>query len=264
MRGVEAVLQTSASSASAIEALVELFKSGLAIAEISAELEQFEAQDIITAAIRVFGRDAAVSTAFGAGGLCVMDMAQHADPQVRTFYIDTGFGFDETEALARRWTNERRLNLLRVLPVLTPEQQAAEHGDELWRSDPDKCCEMRKVEPNNRVLQGVKLWIAALRRDESASRKKTPMLQEVVLPSGHKLLKLCPVAKWTKKEVWGYILEHDLPYNELHDRGYPSIGCTHCTRPVREGGDEREGRWAGTGKLECGLHVPVIQRKECC
>jgi phosphoadenosine phosphosulfate reductase len=108
------------------------------------------------------------------------------------------------------------------------------------------------------------LWIAALRRDESASRKKTPMLQEVTLPSGHKLLKLSPIAKWTKKEVWAYIVEHSLPYNELHDKGYPSIGCTHCTRPVREGDDERAGRWAGTNKLECGLHVQQVQRKECC
>jgi phosphoadenosine phosphosulfate reductase len=249
---------------STVESLIALFKSDRPVSELSAELEKHDARDIIEAAIAVFGKDAAVSTAFGAGGLCVMDIAQKLDPEVRAFYIDTGFGFDETETLAQRWVNERRLNLLRVLPELTPEEQAAEHGDELWRSDPDKCCELRKVEPNNRALEGVKLWIAALRRDESASRKKTPILQEVTLPSGHTLLKLSPIAKWTKKEVWSYIVEHELPYNELHDRGYPSIGCTHCTRPVREGGDEREGRWAGTNKLECGLHVPQIQRKECC
>lgn len=263
MRSLDGALQ-STSSASTTEALIELFKSGLTIAEIAAELEQFEPAEIIAAAIAVYGKGVAVSTAFGAGGLCVIDMAQASDPEVRTFYIDTGFSFDETEALAQRWIKERRLNLLRVIPHLTPEEQTAQHGPELWRSDPDKCCEMRKVEPNNRALEDTTLWIAALRRDESPSRKKTPIFQQVTLPSGHTLLKLAPIARWTKKEVWKYIADKELPYNELHDRGYPSIGCTHCTRPVREGGDEREGRWMGTGKLECGLHAPVVQRKECC
>lgn len=264
MRGVAADILSVTATAPAVSALIELFRSSLPVAEISAKLEDHEASDIIAAAIAVYGKEVAVSTAFGAGGLCVMDLAQQFDPDVRTFYIDTGFGFEETDAVANKWVNERRLNLLRVLPQLTPEEQAAEHGDELWRSDPDRCCELRKIEPNNRALEGSRVWIAALRRDEASTRRRTPILSEVQLPSGRTILKLSPIAGWTKKEVWKYILDHQLPYNELHDRGYPSVGCTHCTRPVREGGDEREGRWAGTNKVECGLHLPVVQRKECC
>jgi phosphoadenosine phosphosulfate reductase len=219
------------------------------------QLEDYSALEIIEGAISAYGKDAAVSTAFGPGGLCVMHMAKQFDPEVRAFYIDTGFVFPETEHLLKRWVGEQKLNLKRVLPVLSIEEQAKEHGDRLWMRDPDQCCAIRKVEPNNRALDGVKLWIAALRRDEAKTRTETPVLQRIRLPNGQGLLKLCPIVKWSQKEVWRYISDHALPYNELHDRGYPSIGCTHCTRPVKPGEDERAGRWSGTQKTECGLHT---------
>jgi phosphoadenosine phosphosulfate reductase len=185
----------------------------------------------------------------------VLHLAQQVRPDVRSYYIDTGFAFPETEALVQRWTGERSLNLLRVLPELTPEQQAAQHGDALWARDPDRCCAMRKVEPNQRALETATLWIAALRRDESPSRANTPILQRVALRSGRMVMKLAPLARWTHKDVWRYIHAHQLPYNPLHDHGYPSIGCTHCTNAVEAGQDERSGRWAGTAKTECGLHL---------
>lgn len=239
------------------DVVAELLRSPLPIEERAAALETFPAIDLIAGALAAFGKAAAVSTAFGPSGLCVMHMAQRFDPEVRAFYIDTGFAFPETEALLRRWVHEQRLNLLRVLPELTPEAQAEVHGEALWARDPDRCCAIRKVEPNNRVLASVDLWIAALRRDEGSTRKNTPVLQAVELPSGHPLLKLCPLVQWTNKDVWRYISDHQLPYNELHDRGYPSIGCTHCTRAIRPGEDERAGRWAGSLKKECGLHLPA-------
>lgn len=243
------------SSDDALE-LIDLFiNEGTDIALRSAELEKHDAFSIISAGIHAFGKDAAVSTAFGAGGLCVMHMAQQIDPEVRAFYIDTGFAFPETETLLQAWVTKQKLNLLRVLPLLTAEEQAREQGEALWARDPDLCCALRKLEPNQRALGGIRLWIAALRRDESATRKATPVLSRTTLRSGHTLLKLCPIVSWSKKEVWSYIEKHELPYNELHDRNYPSIGCTHCTRPVMPGGDERAGRWAGFSKKECGLHL---------
>jgi phosphoadenosine phosphosulfate reductase len=242
------------------EVVADLLRGSDPIEERSLILESYRAEDLIEGALAAFGHNVAVSTAFGLGGLVVMQMAQKFDPGVRAFYIDTGFAFPETEKLLARWVDEQRLNLLRVLPKQTIEQQAAEYGDELWKRNADLCCKLRKVEPNNRALEGVKLWIAALRRDEATTRATTPMLSEVELPSGHKLLKLCPIVRWTKKNVWAYVCRHRLPYNELHDRGYPSIGCTHCTRAVKPGEDERAGRWSGTSKVECGLHVVPRRR----
>jgi phosphoadenosine phosphosulfate reductase len=227
------------------------------VAARSQALEEREAQDILRAAIQVHGRGVVISTAFGAGGLCVLHMAQQIDPGVRSYYIDTGFAFPETEALAERWVSERRLNLLRVVPRLTPEEQAAKHGEALWARDPDACCALRKVEPNQRALDGATLWITALRRDESPTRTHAPMLARVAAGNGGRILKLAPIARWNEKDVWRYIHRHELPYNPLHDRGYPSIGCTHCTTSVAAGGGERDGRWAGLVKKECGLHRPA-------
>jgi phosphoadenosine phosphosulfate reductase len=261
MRGMMAQVGSAAVSHVPVKDMVaDLLLGRDPVEERSIMLESYRAQDVIEGALNAFGKEAAVSTAFGAGGLVVMHMAQKFDPDVRAFFIDTGFNFPETEKLLDRWVGERRLNLLRVLPLQTPAEQAAQHGDELWKRDSDLCCELRKVEPNNRALAGVKLWIAALRRDEASTRNATPMLSEVELPNGHKLLKLCPIVRWTKKNVWSYVCRQRLPYNELHDRGYPSIGCTHCTRAIKPGEDERAGRWAGTGKVECGLHVVPRRR----
>jgi len=220
----------------------------------SRALEALEAQEVLRLALATFGASARISTAFGATGLVLMDLAQQIDPQVSAYSIDTGFNFPETEALIERW-RARGLNLEVMRPQQTPAEQAAVHGEALWTRDPDRCCALRKVEPNDRALAGAKLWIAALRRDESASRQDTPLLSAVTLPSGQRILKLCPLAAWTKAQVWRYILDHQLPYNPLSDLGYASIGCTHCTRPVAAGEDERAGRWAGTAKRECGLHL---------
>jgi phosphoadenosine phosphosulfate reductase len=234
--------------------LIEMFRGDGEVGERSRALEGHSALEIIAAGLEAHRERAVVSTAFGAAGLCVLDMAQKAWPEVRSYYIDTGFGFPETSDLAERWVKERGLNLQKVLPVLGPKEQAAQYGDALWASDPDRCCALRKVEPNERALVGATLWIAALRRDEASTRKDTPILSEVKV-GGRTILKLCPIAGWDQKEVWRYIHTHQLPYNPLHDRGYPSVGCTHCTRPVEAGEDERAGRWSGKAKTECGLHL---------
>jgi phosphoadenosine phosphosulfate reductase len=127
-------------------------------------------------------------------------------------------------------------------------RQAAVHGDELWRSKPDLCCSIRKVEPLNRALADLDAWITGLRRDQSPARANAPKLG---WDEQHELWKANPLAAWTDEDCLAYIEERDLPVNALHEQGYASIGCTHCTQP----GAGREGRWAGTAKIECGLHV---------
>ncbi len=237
--------------------LTELLTGSGDLSQRAKALESYSAETVLAAALNAFRGRIALSTAFGAGGLCVLHMAQSVDPEIEAYTIDTGFLFPETQTLMDTWTHQRNLRLNRVLPVLTPEAQEDQHGPALWTRNPDQCCAIRKVEPNQRALRGKALWITALRRDESASRAHLGMLQEATLQDGQKLLKLCPIITWTKKQVWNYIFEQKLPYNPLHDQGYPSIGCTHCTQSVKPGEDERAGRWAGRGKLECGLHLPA-------
>jgi phosphoadenosine phosphosulfate reductase len=138
------------------------------------------------------------------------------------------------------------------MSLITPSEQAKRHGDALWARDPDACCAIRKVEPNERALAGKRAWISGIRRDQSKTRSD---VQIVEWDERFGLVKVNPLAAWTEADVWKYILEHNVPYNELHDRNYPSIGCTHCTRAVNPGDDPRSGRWQGFDKIECGLHV---------
>jgi len=130
----------------------------------------------------------------------------------------------------------------------TLAKQAEVHGEALWERKPDLCCAIRKVEPLARALGGLDAWVTGMRRDQSPTRADAP---KVGWDDGHELWKASPLADWDDERCWGYIRERDLPYNALHDRGYASIGCTHCTAP----GAGREGRWAGLEKTECGLHV---------
>ncbi len=145
----------------------------------------------------------------------------------------------------------------RLHPEQTPEQQAAQHGPELYRREPDRCCYLRKVLPLQKKLADLDVLVTGVRRTQSEARQETKILQLQETPDGHRYLKVNPLATWTKEEVWWYIISRQLPYNPLHDEGYPSIGCTPdcCTRPVADHEDERAGRWAGQQKTECGLHT---------
>jgi phosphoadenosine phosphosulfate reductase len=138
-----------------------------------------------------------------------------------------------------------------VKSLLTPEHQAAQHGEALWTRHPDQCCELRKVEPLTRVLKGFDAWITGIRRDQSPTRANAQLIE---WDQKFQLVKVNPLAKWTWEDVWTYIRTHEVPYNELHDHHYPSIGCTHCTSPVMPGEDSRAGRWKNFTKTECGLH----------
>jgi phosphoadenosine phosphosulfate reductase len=144
---------------------------------------------------------------------------------------------------------------LAVRPGISVGLQAARYGEALWTRDPDRCCELRKVIPQRTALARYDAWITGLRRDQGSTRRATPVAQ---WDDAFGLAKFSPLAAWTEREVWQYISDHDVPVNQLHARGYPSIGCTHCTRALTAADDDvRAGRWSGFTKTECGLHRPV-------
>lgn len=204
---------------------------------------------------RFAGWRVAATTGFGMEGCALLDLLAELDADVRVLWIDTGFLFDETialrESLGARYP---RLRFERLRPAVTVDAQAARYGDRLWTRDPATCCAIRKVAPLTEALVDVDLWITGLRRDQALTRADTPV---VGWDWQYELLKLNPLATWTRREVWEYVRERDVPHNPLHHRGFPSIGCTPCTRPVSgsaAGDYSRDGRFAGQGRTECGLH----------
>ena len=199
-----------------------------------------------------YGRDAALSCSFGGvSGMVLLDMAARIDRGVRILTLDTDFLFPETYALIQRVEARYGVSVERVKTAISPEAQAAEYGEALWERDPDACCRIRKVEPMRKATKGLRAWITGIRRDQSPTRRDTPAVK---WDDKFGLVKVNPLVGWTEKDVWAYLTTHDVPYNALHDQNYASIGCTHCTRPIQLGEDIRAGRWAGKGKLECGLH----------
>lgn len=221
------------------------------------DLESADTQAVLNWAYSTFDPDrVALSTAFGPSGVVLMHLVSQVHPGAKVFFIDTGFHFAETLGMIDRIRARLPINVQVIEPALTVEEQADRHGDELYVINSDKCCSIRKVEPTQRMLGGLDVWFTALRRDQGPSRANTPVVQRKVA-DGRPLLKVAPLVRWTKKDIWAHIFEHDLPYNPLHDQDYPSVGCWPCTKPVMPGADERDGRWAGQGKTECGLHTMI-------
>src|SRR6185437_12340754 len=171
---------------------------------------------------------------------------------LRLVTIDTGFLFPETHQLMAEVEERYGIAIEKVHPELSPEAQERSYGAALWKHNPDLCCSMRKVEPLRRKLAELGGWITSIRRGQTAARAAARKLE---WDAKFGLVKINPLADWTSAEIWDYIRKNDVPYNELHDRGYPSIGCTHCTRAVLAGEQERAGRWPGLAKTECGLHL---------
>ncbi len=221
------------------------------LSRLNRRFEHRTAQEVVRWALTDFGDGLSISTAFGASGIALIHMALAVDPYVDIFYIDTGYFFPETYDLIRRAEERFGRSFRRIAPALSVEEQSQRYGPTLYAQDPDLCCRLRKVAPLDQALAGRTAWMAALRRDQSPTRADTPILR---WDSRHHLVKIAPLARWTEADVWQYVRTHDLPYNDLHDRGYPSIGCWPCTRAVQPGEDLRAGRWPGLAKLECGLH----------
>ena len=222
---------------------------------IARELEASPPQEILAWALATYKPRITLACSFGGpSGMVLLDMVEQIDPSIPVFYLDTRLLFPETYALAKEASQRYGITPRAVRPSLSVSQQAEQYGDALWARDPDRCCELRKVIPQHRALKGFDAWITGLRRDQSATRSLTPAVQ---WDSKFGLVKINPLVNWGEREVWQYIAAHQVPYNPLHDRGYPSIGCIHCTRPVTQGEDLRAGRWSGFEKTECGLHTPA-------
>jgi len=205
-------------------------------------VERWSAGEVVRWAFGRFGNDVAISSAFGAEGMVLIDMASRVRPDFRLFTVDTEFLFPETYNLMDQIEQRYGIKIEKVYPLFSPEAQERECGPALWSRDPDRCCQMRKVEPLRRKLGELRAWISSIRRDQTVMRAGAG---KVEWDSKFGLIKINPLADWTSKQVWQYIHEHKVPYNPLHDRDYPSIGCTHCTRAVRPGEDPRAGRWSG-------------------
>lgn len=200
---------------------------------------------------RTFGHRMVLGTGFGSSGMVLIHLLDKLGYGVPVFYLDTHLLFPETYKLRREVERRFKLEFTRVSTDLSLESQAEIHGDKLWERDPDRCCHLRKVLPLRDYLADKRAWITGLRRGQHAGRRGTPV---VTWDRAHGVVKINPLAGWSDEDVWDYIEAHKLPYNPLHDEGYPSIGCIPCTRPVEQGEGARAGRWSGTGKTECGIH----------
>lgn len=213
--------------------------------------------DILRWAWERFGARASIGTSFQGAGLVMIHIAtQHRLP-FPVFTLDTGLLFPETLALKKRLEEFFGLQIESLEPDLSIEEQADINGPELWNRNPDLCCTIRKVLPLRDKLCEVDCWITGLRRQQSDTRSKTEVVELYLADegSGRDIVKLNPMANWSREQVWNYIRDHRIPYNPLHDQGFHSIGCQPCTRKTGNGESERAGRWTGFNKVECGIHT---------
>ncbi|MGG4452239.1 phosphoadenylyl-sulfate reductase [Brevibacillus porteri] len=221
------------------------------IQEWASRLEVQAPQDVLVNAVENYAASLILAASFGAEDVVLIDMLHKLAPTIPVFYLDTNIHFAETYDTRDKLQARYGMTFIQVQPQLTLAEQAEKHGDKLWEREPNLCCEIRKVEPLKRVLSNYQAWITGIRREQSPTRANT---KKVEWDEKFDLVKFNPLADWTEAQVWEYIHAHDVPYNPLHDRNYPSIGCRVCTRAVMPGQDSRSGRWSGFEKTECGLH----------
>jgi phosphoadenosine phosphosulfate reductase len=222
------------------------------IMQLEKVAENWSPEQVLAWAFNSFGNRVAISSAFGVEGMALMHMASRVRKDFRVFTVDTEFLFPETYNLIETIEQRYGITIERAYPLLSPDVQERLHGSALWARNPDQCCSLRKIEPLQRKLRELDAWITSIRRDQTPARSAA---QKIEWDTRFGLVKINPIADWSSKQVWRYINENDVPYNPLHDQGYPSIGCTHCTRAIRPGEDSRAGRWPGFAKTECGLHA---------
>ena len=211
------------------------------LSALAASLEDETAGEIVRWAISTFGSEVCLTASMADAVL--IDVATKVDPTIEVVFLDTQYHFPETLATADRVRDRYRIKLT----VLTPDREP----DDLWKTDTDACCQARKVAPLDRHLAGKRAWITGLRRADSEERAHTPVVER----DRRGLVKVNPLARWSDDDVSAYVAAHDVILNPLLFEGYASIGCWPCTRVVGPGEDARAGRWAGSGKTECGLHL---------
>jgi len=234
-------------------------------AEVQSLNERFQHESteaILVWAWKRFGCRAAMGTSFQGAGLVMMHLARQQDLRFPVFTLDTGLLFPETVALRQRLETFYGRQIETLVPDLTVEQQAAAHGPALWKRDPDLCCSLRKVLPLQSKLAELDCWITGVRRQQSDTRTGIGFIELYSFDesTGREIVKLNPMAHWSRAAVWDYLQKHHIPYNPLHDRGYRSIGCWPCTATDGSGENERAGRWVGFNKVECGIHTFMAKK----
>ncbi len=222
------------------------------LAELNEAFKDASPRAILEWAYEAFGDDLAMATGFGTSGLVLMHIVSQIREDPTVFYLDTDLFFEDTYALIDRLSAEFGIRFTRVHGGLSLQEQAAKYGEALWQDNPDTCCFLRKVVPLRNYLSDKPAWVTGLRAHQSHTRARAQIFE---WDQANNLLKINPLVSWTTEDVWSYIRIHDIPYNPLHDKGYPSIGCKPCTRAVGQGESERSGRWSGQDKTECGIHV---------
>jgi phosphoadenosine phosphosulfate reductase len=229
------------------------------IEQLNSQFENGSTKTILTWAWGNFGGRIAATSSFQTQSVPLLHIISQTIPQLPILFLDTGFHFPETLTFRDRLTKELGLNVHTLRPEARQNLSVKKRG-ELYQTNPDLCCYINKVKPLQKEKQNLKAWITGIRRDQTQERTNTPTISW----DKEGLYKICPMATWTRKDVWAYIDEHNLPVHPLLKQGYLSIGCAPCTRPVQEGELVRDGRWVGQGKNECGLHVslPIEQKSE--
>lgn len=212
-----------------------------------------ETMDCLKWAFREYGDNIVYACSFGAESSVLLHLISKVREDANIVFIDTNLHFKETyEVIEQVKEKYPRFTINSISTTLSIEDQAHQYGEKLWEVNPNHCCQIRKIEPLRQELQKYKAWISGLRRSQSITRAN---VDYVNLDHKFKKIKICPLIYWTWDEIWMYIKLHQLPYNDLHDKGYPSIGCEVCTKPVEGESDSREGRWLNHIKTECGLHI---------
>lgn len=219
------------------------------------ELDTAYPQDILKWAHEHYGDKLVVVTSFQITGIVTLHMLRQITDNVQVMTLDTGLLFPETYQLIDDVESALDITVQRIKPELSLPTQAREYGSLLWETNPNQCCNLRKTIPLRHALQPYDAWVTGLRRDQSPSRANTSVID---WDTRNDMLKVMPFATWTEDMLWTYLNAHDLPYNPLHDRGYPSIGCYTCTLS----GKGRDGRWANSVKTECGIHVPLLSAEK--
>ena len=225
---------------------------GLDLDKINEAFRPKAAQELLVWAFSQF-KQIAFACSFGAEDVVIYDMLVRINPKARIFYLDTDLFFPETyeliERMKRRYRNEKYV--IRCRPFLSLKEQESRYGKELWKRNPDLCCYLRKVLPLKHFLSKLEAWITGIRREQGPTRAKANLVE---YDPKFGLIKINPLAYWSWQDVWNYIYHYKVPFNPLHQKGYPSIGCKPGTKPVKPGEDLRSGRWPGFDKTECGLH----------
>jgi phosphoadenosine phosphosulfate reductase len=225
------------------------------------DFESMRAEDLLRWAYEEFGMELCLTCSWQKQSSVLVHMVSELGLDIPIIELDTHLFFRETYETRDRLVERYDLKLLPPPPVITVAEQHKQEGPNLWERDPDRCCHIRKVEPLLEALRPYGAWVAGIRRDQSPSRANTPKVQ---WSERYGVWKIHPLVDWDERLVWGYIQVNEIPFNPLHDAGYRSIGCMPCTRPTAPDEEERAGRWAGSDKLECGIHIdtPIVDAKE--